>query len=713
MKLVIVESPTKATTFKKYLGDGYEVKASVGHIRDLATTGKGGLGIDVENDFKPNYIINEDKKKVVRDLKSAAKKADEVLLATDPDREGEAIAWHIAEVLNLDVSKTKRLSFHEITKQSITTAIENPVSIDMNLVSSQETRRIVDRISGFKLSSLVRKKLKSQSAGRVQSVALRLITDLEKEIEAFVPEEYWTLKLDVEIANQVYELKFARLEDETIKIRSKEEMDNVLAGLGKEVTVSDIKQSERKVESKLPLTTSSLQQESSNKFKYQAKRTMLIAQQLYEGIALGGEDNEGLITYMRTDSTRLSDSFIKSAQAYLYEKYGKEYVGNPKQKQTAKNVQDAHEAIRPTSINRTPKSVKKYLSTEQYNVYRLIYARALASLMSAKVENVTKVTFISNDLAFSLDGVQTIFPGYSKVMDGLENGSDELLPPLNINDVFPIKEVKSEQKFTAAPARYTEARLIKTLEELGIGRPSTYVSTIETLKDPKRNYVKMDKRTLKPTEQGILTADTLVSNFPEFMDTTYTANMEQKLDEIADGEVKRSDILNQFYTSFMEEFEKANENIEKVPPKETGETCPSCGSGKLVHRHSKFGDFIGCSNYPECKYIKTEVAPEPEKIGRKCPKCGNELVNRNGRRGKTFIGCSAYPNCDYTEGLEVKKARAPKKEYTEADYVKKCPDCEDGHLVIKTSRYGSEFLACTNFPKCRHTESVTPDTKKE
>lgn len=705
MKLVIVESPTKATTFKRYLGDEYEVKSSVGHIRDLATSGKGGFGVDVDGDFSATYIINKDKSKVVNDLKKSVKKADEVILATDPDREGEAIAWHLAEELGLDLKKTKRLEFHEITKNSINEALENPRTIDLDLVASQETRRIIDRISGFKLSGLVRKKLGSQSAGRVQSVALRLLTDLEKEIQAFEPEEYWTLKLEIEIDGEIYELNFARLEDEKIKIRSKEEMDEILKGLGEEVKVSNIEVSKKTTASKLPLTTSTLQQEASNRFRYNAKRTMFIAQQLYEGIEIDGEV-EGLITYMRTDSTRLSDTFIKSGQAYIYENFGKDYVGSPKQKKAKKgeNVQDAHEAIRPTSVNRAPKEVKSFLSQEQYNVYRLIYARALGSLMSNKIEEVTKVTLLSNDLEFNISGTRLVFPGYKKVIGNLESNGDKEIPAFTVGETHEIITVNAEQKFTQPPSRYSEGRLIRTLEEQGIGRPSTYVPIIETLKDPKRNYVKMEKGALRPTEQGILTADTLTEHFPEFMDTQYTADMESELDKVANGDVARFDVLKEFYTTFTREFDKANENIEKVPPKETGETCPSCGTGKLVYRTSRYGEFIGCSNYPSCKYTKYEhKRPEPKKLGRECPSCGGDLVERVGRRGKTFVGCSNFPKCNYNEGLERTNKR--KQTYTEADYVKECPTCQEGHLVVKDS-YRGKFLGCSRFPKCRHTESL-------
>lgn len=702
MKLVIVESPTKSHTFKRYLGEEYEILPSVGHIRDLATSGKGGLGVDIENDFTARYVINKDKATVVRSLEKAAKKADEVILATDPDREGEAIAWHLATVLKLPIESTKRLEFHEITRESIAEAMEKPRTIDMKLVSSQETRRVLDRIIGFKLSSLLYKKIRSRSAGRVQSAALKLICDHEKEINAFKPEEYWSLNVDIEIKGVVYNLALDRVDGKAVKIKNEQEMKDILARLETALTISSIKVNERVKTSKDPFTTSTLQQEAFNRFNFRTKKTTVVAQKLYEGLAVENGENVGLITYMRTDSTRLSDSFINRASNYISENFGKEYI-NPTQRnrilKETEQVQDAHEAIRPTSTHRTPESIKSSLSKDEYNLYRLIYARAMASLMAPRKEEVTVITFSSQGLDFKLEGVHTLFEGYAKVMGDLETNRDKELPVLSEGEAFIIKSKTPKQNFTKAPPRYNEAKLVKLMEELGIGRPSTYASTIETIL--ARKYVTGTGGILTPTDQGMLTNSTLEENFPDLIDAKYTADMEKQLDEIAEGELSRVEVLKNFYYPFEKLVEAANTNIDKIAAKETGELCPECGS-PLVIRKGRYGEFVGCSNYPTCHYIKPQPKDPPKFTGENCPLCGKPLVERKDRKGRPFVGCSGYPACHYIKGNENKVPPV----YTEKDYVKKCPDCEDGHLVVKKSKYGNDYLGCTNFPKCRHMEYI-------
>ncbi len=685
--LVIVESPSKSKTIEKYLGSDYVVTSSKGgHIRDLATTGKGGLGIDIEDNFKPNYVINKDKKDVVKDLKKCVKEADYVYLATDPDREGEAISWHLADELGLDTNLTNRVVFNEVTHDAVVAALNNPRQIDQNLVKSQETRRVLDRIIGFKLSKLLQKKIKSKSAGRVQSVALRLICEREKEIEDFIPEEYWRVKASFEKDDIAFEAELAKYQNKKIELKNAEDTQRVFESLDKQFIVSDVKKTQKKRSSKPPFITSTLQQEASSKLNFKAKRTMMIAQKLYEGIDIG-EETVGLITYMRTDSIRLSDAFIGEAKPYIEEKYGKDYVGSVKVSKKTENVQDAHEGIRPTSVMRTPESLKEYLKPEEYKLYALIYARAVASLMAPAKLNSTTLSLDNNGYEFKASGSVIQFDGYLRVYGAYEKQSDEILPVVTVEEKLLSKDIQKSQHFTKPPARYTEAKLIKELEELGIGRPSTYASIIDTI--VTRRYVDTVDKAFKPTDSGLLTNEKLVQFFESIINVEYTAQMEKELDEIAEGEDDYVHALTTFEDKFEPLLENAYENMEQIQPEKTGETCPECG-GDLVIRKGKYGDFVACSNYPTCKYVKKE----PEDIqytGEDCPKCGSKMIYKKGGRFGQFEACSNYPECKYIKN-EKKKA-----EPQVTDEV--CPNC-GSPVVIKRGRFG-EFKACSAYPKCK------------
>lgn len=635
--LVIVESPSKSKTIEKYLGSGYKVVSSKGHIRDLATTGKYGLGVDVENKFEPNYILISGKKKLVQELKKQVKEADKVYLATDPDREGEAISWHLKESLEIKENNYERVLFHEITKDKVLEAFKSPRKIDIDLVHSQETRRILDRIIGFRLSKLMQSKTGGKSAGRVQSVALKLVVDREREIESFIPEEYWTVTaLFSDFQAELFQYKNAKIE-----LKSREEVDRVLDTLGPSYSVVNIEEKEKKKHAKAPFITSTLQQEASTKLGFTAKKTMSIAQKLYEGIDLGNE-TVGLISYMRTDSIRLSDEFVKSTQAYLFKEYGKEYVGYVKTSKKSENVQDAHEAIRPTSINRTPQDMKPYLTPDEYKLYRFIYTRAVASLMSDAKVKATTVVLDNNDYQFKANGQILVFDGYLKLYQDYEDSEDKILPDVLMKQkVFEAEEVEPKQHFTSPPARYSEARLIEALEKLGIGRPSTYATIIDTIK--ARGYVEVIEKKFKPTEIGMITTDKLQESFSDFINVKYTAAMEHDLDEIALGKENSLNVLENFYQKFEPTVQKAFGEMEKVPPKETGETCPECGN-PLVIRKGRYGEFTACSNYPECKYIKK--TPKEVKEIMDCPICKEgKIIERKTKRGKIFYGCSNYPKC--------------------------------------------------------------------
>ncbi len=667
--LVIVESPSKSKTIEKYLGKDYKVVSSKGHIRDLATTGKYGLGVDVDNDFKPNYIPVAGKKKLISELKKLVKDSDEVILATDPDREGEAISWHLLDTLGIKDTNYERVLFHEITKDKVLEAIKNPTKIDYNLVRSQETRRILDRIIGFRLSKLMQSKTGGKSAGRVQSVALKLIVDREREISSFNSEEYWTItsKFD-EIEADLFNYNH-----KDIEINTEEEADSILSKLSDKYKIESVERKKKSKKSKPPFITSTLQQEASTKLGFTAKKTMSIAQKLYEGMDIGSE-TVGLITYMRTDSIRLSDEFIGASYKYIEENYGKDYIGYAKKSKKTENVQDAHEAIRPTSVYRNPEDIKKYLSTDEYKLYKIIYYRALASLMAdAKVE-ATSVILDNNNYQFKINGQILIYDGYLKAYALYETSEDKVLPDefKNEGSILTTKDVTKKQHFTSPPPRYTEAKLIKELEELGIGRPSTYAKIMDTIKE--RGYVTIEEKKFVPTEIGIETTDRLQEFFSDLINVKYTAAMETDLDTIALGKLDEIKVLREFYDKFEPEVEKAFGQMEKKAPKETGEVCPNCGSS-LVIRKGRYGEFIACSNYPECKYIKKEEKQVKEIMD--CPKCGGKIIEKKTKRGKIFYGCNNYPKCKYASwdkptGNLCKECGEP---LVEKNGSETCPNC--------------------------------------
>jgi len=652
--LVIVESPSKSKTIEKYLGKDYKVVSSKGHIRDLATSGKFGFGVDVEGDFTPNYIPIKGKKKTITELKKEADKVDHIYLATDPDREGEAISWHLFDALELKDKDYDRIVFNEITKGAILDSFNYSRKIDSDLVNSQETRRILDRIIGFRLSKLAQSKTNGSSAGRVQSVALKLIVDKEREIEAFNPEEYWT----VTGVFRDFSADLFNFNNKAIEIPNEAAVNEIMEKLSKTFKIASVDKKEKQKTSKFPFITSTLQQTASNKLGFNARRTMSIAQKLYEGIELADE-TVGLITYMRTDSVRLSKEFIASAFKHIENKYGKEYIGKVKVKKAKKekNVQDAHEAIRPTSIKRTPESVKPYLSNEEFKLYRMIYYRALASLMApAKTENTT-VILDNNNYQFKATGQVIIFKGYLEVYSDYEDTKDTILPPFDTyhTDVLVSSSIDKEQHFTKPPARYTEAKLIKELEELGIGRPSTYATIMATIKT--RGYVNIEEKRFVPTEIGVELTDKLQEFFSNIINVEYTAKMENDLDEIADGDENWVEVLKAFYENFEPLVQKAFDQMPKKEVELAGEDCPECGS-PLVIRKGKYGEFTACSNFPKCKYIKSE----PKDSICKCPNCekGN-IVEKRSKRGKIFYGCDNFPKC--------------KTAYWDKPTGSKCPEC--------------------------------------
>ena len=655
--LVIVESPSKSKTIEKYLGKDFKVVSSKGHIRDLSNKGKFGLGVDIENDFTPDYVLLKGKKETVKELEKEAKKADHVYLATDPDREGEAISWHLYKVLGLNDNNYDRVVFNEITKNAVTKSFENPRKIDQDLVNSQATRQILDKIIGFRLSRLIQTKTNGTSAGRVQSVALKLIVEREREIEEFVPEESWTITayfsdFDAELFN--YNHKKIEIKDELTA-------NSILDKLSNSFKIEESNKKDGKKDSKFPYTTSTLQQDASNKLGMSAKKTMSVAQKLYEGIELSDE-TVGLISYMRTDSTRLSDDFIISTNKFIETNYGKEYLGNVKASKKKDNVQDAHEAIRPTDINRTPESVKLFLSNDEYKLYKMIYYRALASLMaSARTESST-VILDNNNYQFKATGQVITFDGYLKVYKDYEEVTEkDLSKYCDYNTgVLIANDKKKEQHFTKPPARYTEASLIKKMEELGIGRPSTYATTVDTLKS--RGYADLKEKKFNPTKTGFDVTDKLQEYFDGIINVEYTANMETDLDKISEGNANWVNVLKEFYKEFEPTINNAFQNMEKLAPEKTGEDCPNCGSA-LVIRKGKFGEFTACSNYPECKYIKTEVK---EIIG--CPECSGKIIEKKSKKGKVFYGCNNYPKCNVA--------------FWDKPIEEKCPEC-NSLLTIK------------------------------
>lgn len=671
-KLVIVESPHKSKTIEKYLGKDFKVVSSVGHIRDLSTSGKYGFGVDIDNNFKPDYKIIKGKAKLVKELKKDIKDADFVYLATDPDREGEAISWHLYDTLGLKEENYDRIVFNEITKKAVLDSFNKARKIDDNLVKSQETRRILDRIIGFRLSKLMQSKTGGKSAGRVQSVALKLIVDREREIEAFIPEEYF----EIEAKFNDFDAKLDTYNHKKIEIKKESEAKEILSKLSNAFKIESIDKKEKAKKSKFPFTTSTLEQEASTKLGFTSKKTMMIAQKLYEGINLK-DGAEGLISYMRTDSVRLSDEFIKDTYGYIKDNYGSEYVGYVKKSNKTENVQDAHEAIRPTNINNNPEIIKEYLTNDEYKLYSLIYYRALASLMKdAKVE-ATTVILDNNNYQFKVNGQILIFDGYLKVYSKYEDSEDKVLPDFSNykSNVLVANTIEYTSHTTKPPARYTESKLIKEMEELGIGRPSTYAKTIDTIEE--RGYVKVIDKKFIPTEVGIETTDKLQEFFKDIINVEYTKNMEDDLDKIAEGNMEWNKLLSIFYQEFEPKVEVAFKNMEKKAPEETGELCPNCGS-PLVIKQSKYGKFTACSNYPTCKYIKSNKEEKEVKEIISCPKCDGKILEKKTKRGKIFYGCSNYPKCDFASWDKPIEEKCPTcgGTLTEKKDKIKCMNCD-------------------------------------
>ena len=727
--LVIVESPTKVGAIKKYLGSNYKVVASKGHLRDLP---KSTLGVDIENGFEPHYINIRGKGDLIKEIKKEAKSAKKVFLATDPDREGEAIAWHLANVLGIPVEKTLRVSFNEITPTVVKASIKEPRNIDMNLVNAQQTRRLLDRIVGYKISPLLWKTVKSGlSAGRVQSVATRILVERENEIAAFVPVEYWTIEAELQNADgKSFTVRFYGDENGKVKLSNEGDAQAVLNAINNsEFTVQSVKRAEKQKLPAPPFTTSTLQQEASYKLGFQSARTMRVAQELYEGINIGSEHGgvQGLITYMRTDSLRISDEAQSAAKEFIVEKYGEEYAPKtPRKFKAAKSAQDAHEAIRPSKVELTPALIRKALTPDQYKLYKLIWERFVASQMQSAKLNTVTADFINNGYIFRASGYSVAFPGYMMVYEATEEvkeSSDEValvkdirIPTLNDGEKLNMLSVAPEQHFTEAPPRYTEASLIKFLEEKGIGRPSTYTPIITTIL--ARNYVHREGKALVPTQLGILTTKLMEENFSDVVDYKFTANMETDLDKIEEGKLEYLEVLADFWKDFKVDLAKAEEKIGsediKVPVEETDIICDKCGA-KMVVRMGKFGKFAACPNFPKCRNTKPLTTPEEQKVEEnkepkkeivadfKCEKCGSDMVLRTSRFG-SFYACSKYPACKFIKTI-TKEIDVP------------CPKCA-GKVITKYGKKKTVFYSCENYPKCDFsswdmpTAEICPDCGK-
>ncbi|MCY7975120.1 type I DNA topoisomerase [Bacillus inaquosorum] len=658
--LVIVESPAKAKTIERYLGKKYKVKASMGHVRDLP---KSQMGVDIEQNFEPKYITIRGKGPVLKELKTAAKKAKKVYLAADPDREGEAIAWHLAHSLDLDLNSDCRVVFNEITKDAIKESFKHPRMINMDLVDAQQARRILDRLVGYKISPILWKKVKKGlSAGRVQSVALRLIIDREKEINDFKPEEYWTIDGTFLKGQETFEASFFGKNGKKLPLKSEADVKDILSQLkGNKYTVEKVTKKERKRNPALPFTTSTLQQEAARKLNFRAKKTMMIAQQLYEGIDLGREGTVGLITYMRTDSTRISNTAVDEAAAFIDQAYGKEFLGG-KRKPAKKNenAQDAHEAIRPTSVLRKPSELKAVLGRDQMRLYKLIWERYVASQMAPAVLDTMSVDLTNNGLTFRANGSKVKFSGFMKVYvegkDDQMEEKDRMLPDLQEGDTVLKKDIEPEQHFTQPPPRYTEARLVKTLEELGIGRPSTYAPTLDTIQ--RRGYVGLDNKRFVPTELGQIVLDLIMEFFPEIINVEFTAKMEKDLDHVEEGNTEWVKIIDNFYTDFEKRVKKAEAEMKEVEiePEYAGEDCELCSS-PMVYKMGRYGKFLACSNFPDCRNTK----PIVKQIGVKCPSCGEgNIVERKSKKKRVFYGCDRYPDCEFVSWDKPIERKCPK-----------------------------------------------------
>jgi len=677
--LVIVESPSKAKTIGKYLGSRYNVIASVGHVRDLP---KSKLGIDIDDNFEPQYISIRGKGDLIKSLKKEASKASKVYLATDPDREGEAISWHLAFLLDLDPEEACRIEFNEITKDTIKEAIKHPRKINMGLVDAQQARRVLDRLVGYQISPLLwRKVRKGLSAGRVQSAALKIICDREREIEKFEPKEFWNITAEFKKGKK-FQAKLAEANGKKIVVENKAQNDNIIKELNSgEFIVSDVKEKIRMQKPYPPFTTSSLQQDAGNKLNFNAKKTMMIAQQLYEGVDVKGRGTTGLITYLRTDSVRVSDAAKQAAKDLIVSKFGAEYSANNVFSNKKKDIQDAHEAIRPAIIELEPELIKDSLTADQFKLYKLIWNRFMASQMSQSKSNSMQVNIANGIYGFKANGSELLFDGFRRLYNTADDEGAKLLPSLEKDEKLKVESLKGEQSFTQPPARYTEASLVKELEDKDIGRPSTYAPIVSTLTE--RKYVGREKKALKPTELGFLVNDLMEEYFKDIVDAGFTANMENRLDDVEVGSQKWKDLISEFYGPFKKELDIADSAIEKIVVEDvpTGELCELCGK-PMVIKAGRFGDFIACSGYPECKNTK----PIIKTIGVKCPNCGKDIVARKSKRGRLFYGCSGYPDC--------------KTVFWNKPTDKRCPECNSILLEKKTK---NKNFVCSN-EKCGYTE---------
>lgn len=692
--LVIVESPAKAKTIGKFLGSKYKVVASNGHVRDLP---KSQLGVDVDHDFEPKYITLRGRGEVLENIRREAKAAKKIYLATDPDMEGEAISWHLAHILKMDANSPCRIVFNEITSNTVKKSVKEPRAINMDLVDAQQARRVLDRLVGYKISPILWAKVRrGLSAGRVQSVAVSIICDREQEINDFVPEEYWniTAKLKVQGSRKLLEAKFYGMDGKKLDVHDEKTANDIIARSGNEFTVSDVKTSEKSRHAPAPFTTSSMQQEAARKLGFTTKLTMLIAQQLYEGIEIHGKGTTGLITYIRTDSVRIADEAQKAALEYISDTYGKDYVpGKPNIYKGRKGAQDAHEAIRPADIRLTPQEAKASLNASQYKLYKLIYERFIASQMAEARLETTSVSFDANGCTYRAAGTKVLFPGYTAIYtEGRDDSAEEeaAIPTVSANDIFRAEKVEKEQKFSQPPARYTEASLVKLLEEKGIGRPSTYAPTISTIIE--RGYVRREKKQLVPTELGFVVTKIMKENFSDIVDIKFTADMESKLDLIKDGEEPWKEVIREFYGPFEKTLEKASKSIEKVviPDEVSDVKCEKCGS-MMVYKMGRFGRFLACPNFPSCRNTKAIV----EKTDVKCPLCGGEIIKRKSKKGKVFYGCERYPECSFVSWDK------PVKE--------KCPKC--GGLMVHKMGHGGGFDACIA-EGCGYTTKQNKQDKK-
>ncbi len=680
-KLIIIESAGKIKTIKKCLGSSYDVEASLGHVRDLPKT---TLGIDVENDFKPRYKVLKDRKDVVDKLKAAAKKADMVYLATDPDREGEAISWHLAEILKLDEKKVKRIAFNEVTKSAITAAIKNPRAIDEDMVNAQQARRVLDRLVGYKISPILWHKVKSHlSAGRVQSVAVRLVCDREDEIEAFIPEEYWTLTANVkdQIQKKKFAIEYYGDKNGKAKLENAAAVEKIKSACTGDFTVTSVKGSKREKHPLPPFITSTLQQDAFKNLSFSTSRTMKTAQEIYEGVEVKGHGTVGLITYMRTDSTRISDEALSAVREAINDRYGKEYLPqNANYYSKKKNAQDAHEAIRPSYIDLIPDEIASSLTPDQFKLYKLIYNRFIASQMKSAIYDTVSIDIENNGNVFKANSSVLKFDGYKRVYEDEADNKDKTLPTINEGDVLKFVDWKEQQHFTQPAPRYTEGSLVKKLEELGIGRPSTFAPTVALIL--KRNYIKKDKKALCPTDIGRLVNNILIDHFDNIVSYGFTADMETKLDEIEEGKLDWVDVIKDFYPPFEKMIEEADKTLEKVnlEPVVTDIPCEKCGR-MMVIKDGRFGQFLACPGYPECNFTKAIV----EESEYNCPKCGKRLIYKRSRKGMRFMGCPGYPECDFAT--------------TYPPTGEKCPECGDW-LVVKPGKNGDSVI-CKNF-KCKY-----------